>query len=91
MAFSVGWRLMVGFPGRAISDGAQFCLNTMMSRGVFPAHRTAFRSDLADLYMWQNGDSDPAFAQDASISGWSAPQRKFWHDGAASCFEGDRE
>ena len=55
--------------GEQILREVQWRLNTLISRGVYPAYQMVFGSIPVDLFGWEDGDKDLTFAQDASPSG----------------------
>ena len=56
---------------KLILFGVQWCLNALLSASGYSAYRTVSRSNLVDLFGWEDGDKDLPLAQDTSLSGQS--------------------
>ena len=58
-----------GFSAQAMSNGVQFCLNSMLNQSGILAYQMAVGSSLVELRVRQDNDCDPHFVQNTSAAG----------------------
>ena len=59
------------FASEQILARAQWCLDSMISAGGFPAYQMVFGSNPTDHFGWEDADEDLMFARDTSLDGQS--------------------